>query len=105
QVLEFARLLGAQDPRAVWKLPIADADRALARDVGLPARRPHVVLSIGASEPSKRWFAPGFARLIELLAARNAVPVLIGGGSADERALADGIRALTRAPFVDAAGR
>lgn len=105
QVLEFARLLGVPEPRAVWRLPVTDADRGVARAVGLPGERPHVVISIGASEPSKRWFAPGFARLIDLLSDAGAVPVLIGGPSPDERALADDIRQLARRPFRDAAGQ
>lgn len=105
QVLEFARLLGVPDARAVWRLPITDADREVARAIGLPAARRHVVVSIGASEPSKRWFAPGFARLLELLHAAGAVPVLIGGPSPEERALADDIRGMVRVSFKDAAGQ
>ena len=105
QVLEFARLMGVPEPKATWRLPVTDADRAVAREAGLPAERPHVVVSIGASEPSKRWFAPGFARLIELLHARGAAPVLIGGPGADETKLAGEIRALCRAPFRDVAGK
>lgn len=105
QVLEFAKLLGVPDAKARWRLPITDADRAVANELGLTPERPHVAVCIGASEPSKRWFAPGFARLMDLLSAAGAVPVLLGGPSPDERALADDIRRLTRLPFKDAAGR
>lgn len=103
QVLEFAKLVGVPDARAVWRLPITDADRAVARQLNLSSERPHVAVCIGASEPAKRWFAPGFARVMDLVAEAGGVPVLIGGPSPTERAVADDIRKLARRPFKDAA--
>ncbi|MBI4858950.1 MAG: glycosyltransferase family 9 protein [Candidatus Riflebacteria bacterium] len=105
QLLEFPALLGVERPVADWTIPIRDADRGLARQLGLPAGSPHVVVFIGASEPAKRWFAPGFARLIEGLAARGAVPVLAGGPSSIERELAREIGALCRVPYLDAVAK
>jgi len=105
QVMEFSSLLGLEAPKARWSLPIRDSDRRLARALGLPARRPHVVVCVGGSEPSKRWFAAGFARLLGELSRRLGVPVLLGGHSEVEKAFAEEIRGLTKAPYLDACGR
>lgn len=102
QVLEFATYLGAPRAAPRWNLAITETDRTFARGLGLPGTRPHVVVSLGSTEESKRWTPPGFARLLDQLSQRGAVAVLSGGPSPAEQHLAAQVRGLARSPFVDA---
>ena len=60
---------------------------------------------VGTSKPEKNWNAAGYARVLEELESRwKLQPVLVGGPSPVERALADRILALTSARPVDCLG-
>jgi heptosyltransferase I len=61
---------------------------------------------VGTSKPAKNWTAEGYARVLEALESDFGLrPVLVGGPAPAERAMADRVRALTRATtVVDALG-
>jgi heptosyltransferase I len=60
---------------------------------------------VGTSKPEKNWNAVGYARLLEELEARWRLrPLLVGGPSPIERALADEILSLTGAHPLDCLG-
>lgn len=79
---ELMRAAGINAVPGLPELPVADADRTLARDwllrQGLGGR-PMILLHAGASaaHPEKCW--PGFAALAAALQERGVTPIAIGG--------------------------
>lgn len=105
--MDFARLLGVDDTRLAWDLPIPEAARGEARR--LSGEGDYVVISPCANprlRNFRNWSAQGYATLIEHLWTQHGLKsVLTGGGSVQEREMGERIRALAAAESViDAIG-
>ncbi len=104
-MLEFARALGAETDGIDRAPPIADADRAFARE-HQPQAGHAVLISPCSSHPERNWSADRYAAIADHVAERHGRPViLVGGPSAIERTMADGIRALADHPVIDLVGK
>jgi heptosyltransferase I len=105
QYFEFLEHLGVDPHPAVWDLPITVDERAAQRAFFAALDRPACAVVVGTSKREKDWDAPGYARVLEALEAEHGMqPILVGGPSPTERALADRILHLTRARPLDLLG-
>ena len=89
---------GSGSPRSPTPNPQFPAPSTGARAI------PYVVLHPGAGDPRRRWPLERFARVAEFVHARFGRAVVVGG-SRDEQALAERLRALSRVPVLDVAGQ
>ncbi|MBY6205107.1 glycosyltransferase family 9 protein [Halomonas denitrificans] len=104
-MLEFARVLGA-DPEGIDRAPpIDDTDREFAR-THQPDPGRAVLISPCSSHPQRNWSADRYAAIADHVIERHGRPViLVGGPSAIERTMADGIKAWAKRPLVDLVGQ
>jgi heptosyltransferase-2 len=80
-----------------------EAARSVLAEAGLSNARSLLAVNLGATRPQKRWFASSFAAALDEL--EDVSCVLIGAG-ADDAALAEKVRTLTkRAKPVNLVGR
>jgi heptosyltransferase I len=105
QYFEFVRWLGIDPEPVVWNLRLSEREReaqaAFFERLGAPA----CAVVVGTSKPKKNWTPEGYARVLEEIERTHGLrPVLVGGPSALERALADAVLERTRADVVDALG-
>ncbi len=105
QYFEFVRWLGIDPEPITWGLRLTDAEReaqaAFFERLGGPA----CAVVVGTSKPKKNWDPEGYARVLEQIERTHGLrPVLVGGPSPVERALADAVLERTRANAVDALG-
>lgn len=105
--MDFARLLGVEDTRPRWDLPIPEAARHEARR--LTGEAAYALISPCANprlRNFRNWSAEGYASVIEHLWSQHGLKsVLTGGGSVQEREMGERIRALVDAEAViDAIG-
>ncbi|HXJ37448.1 MAG TPA: glycosyltransferase family 9 protein [Candidatus Eisenbacteria bacterium] len=111
----FARLtrpLGVTGPLPECRLPLADAERAKARDflakAGVaPDHFPIVAIHLGIGMnfyrvALKRWDPANFAALADALAERHGAAVVFTGQGAEERDLIAEARRRMRRPAIDA---
>jgi heptosyltransferase I len=105
QYLEFVEHLGIDPHPAVWDIPIGDREReAQARFFGA-LDRPACAVVVGTSKPQKNWHPKRYARVLDEIEQRWKLrPVLVGGPSPVERAIADEVLARTRARVIDCLG-
>ena len=105
QYFEFLAHLGI-DPRPVeWRLPFPAADRAAQGAWFGRLERPACAVVAGTSKPAKNWAPDRYARLLEHLYGDFGLqPVLVGGPSPMERAVADAVKGLVRVPVLDELG-
>ena len=106
--LDLVATVGARthDERLSMRVPSAArarVERLLAR-LGVDEVRPWLVIHPGASAPSRRYPAEGFAAVAGQLARADGWQVVFNG-SADERPLVDQIRAAMGAPSWSLAGQ
>ena len=105
QYFEFLEHLGIDPHPAVWNLHIPDEEREAQAAFFARLERPACAVVVGTSKPEKNWNAPGYARLLDELERRwKLQPILVGGPSRVERAMADRILALTQARPLDCLG-
>lgn len=105
QYFEFLDHLGVEAHPPIWDLPITDAERGEQQAFFAQLERPACAVVVGTSKPEKNWDAERYARVLEALERDHGLqPLLVGGPSADERAIADRILALTRARPIDLLG-
>jgi heptosyltransferase I len=105
QYFEFLEHLGIDPHPAVWDIPISEAERAAQRDFFAALDRPACAVVVGTSKRDKNWEPEGYARVLEALEREHGLqPLLVGGPSPVERALADRILRLTRARPLDLLG-
>ncbi|HSR42730.1 MAG TPA: glycosyltransferase family 9 protein [Longimicrobiales bacterium] len=105
QYFEFLEHLGIDPHPARWDLPISPREREEQAAFFADRDRPVCAVVVGTSKEEKNWNAEGYAAVLDEMARRHdLLPVLVGGPSAVERAMAD--RILERARFspVDALG-
>lgn len=105
QYLEFVDYLGVEHGPAQWGLPFTDEQREeQARFFGT-VDRPVCAVVVGTSKTAKNWTAEGYATVCEdLQSNRGLQPVLVGGPSPAERAIADQVLAMTRSSPIDTLG-
>lgn len=106
--LDVVRSLGCKVDKAVFSVGITEKDEDLAKKLmaqaGASIENPYVVLAVGTNWPNKRWPTKYFAQLVDWLYNKNIIPVIIGGGSVDER-LAGEIAAAAQIPPVNLVGK
>jgi heptosyltransferase I len=101
QYLEFADHLGIPR-RYEWPLPIGPAERAAQAAFYAARRAPLAALVVGTSRSAKEWPAERWARLAESLHGEMAYEVcIVGSDSPSERARAEEVVGLSRAPILD----
>jgi heptosyltransferase I len=105
QYFEFLEHLGIDPHPAVWDLPIGAEERAAQRAFFASLDHPACAVVVGTSKPAKNWDPAGYARVCDALEREHGLqPILVGGPSPAERAIADRILALTRARVLDRVG-
>jgi ADP-heptose:LPS heptosyltransferase len=77
--------------------------RELLAEVGVAG--PFVVMNAGAGWATKRWPAPSFAQVIDLLHGRGVQSVLIGGKSKADQDAAGEVLARCQHPAIDLLGK
>jgi len=103
QYFEFLRHLGIDPEPVEWRLAPTDEERAAQRDFFQGLARPAAALVVGTSKPGKNWLPERWARLAAALYDDFGLqPVIVGGPSAAERAVADAIVQGAGVPVVDA---
>jgi heptosyltransferase I len=105
QYFEFLEYVGVDPHPVAWGLSLSESEQeAQARFFGA-LDRPACAVVVGTSRADKNWEAEGYARVLERLESEHGLrPLLVGGPSRAERAIADRVLALTRAQVVDALG-
>ncbi len=105
QYFEFVRHLGIDPEPVTWGLGLTDAERAAQATFFERLEGPACAVVVGTSKPKKNWTPDGYARVLEEIEGTHGLrPVLVGGPSPVERALADAVLERTRADVVDALG-
>ena len=105
QYFEFLDYLGVDPEPVEWGVPISRESRAAQRAFFDGLDRPAAAVVVGTSKAEKNWTADGYARVMDALEADFGLrPVIVGGPSAVERAMADAILDRTRAHVVDTLG-
>lgn len=91
--LKFADVLGIQEKKICWNLPILEEDRQIAKQL-LPKERPILVINPAASKPERSWPTERYITLIQEAQKRWPVNiVLTGGPGAFDKSLGEAIEA------------
>jgi len=98
--LEFLEYLGIDASAPRWELAFTDDERRERERFFATLGRPAVALVVASSNPEKDWPAERYARVAEHVAAHGLVPLLVGGPSARERAVAAAIADASRVPVT-----
>jgi heptosyltransferase I len=105
QYLEFLEHLGVPPEPITWGITFTESERESQRAFFGSLDRPACAVVVGTSKREKNWSPEGYARVLEEIDAMHGLcPVLVGGPSATERAMADEIGRRTRAKPVDMLG-
>jgi heptosyltransferase I len=84
--LSFSAQLGADISEVDWSLPLAEADRAWAREQLKHLPRPLIAIHPFASKPERNWLFERYAKVIQAAVGTwHAGFVLTGGNSPTER--------------------
>ncbi|HET6433911.1 glycosyltransferase family 9 protein [Dyella sp.] len=95
----FCEPLGLKQTQVRWDIPVPDADRAWAQ-AQWPDDLPVLLVSPTSSHALRNWRTERYAAVIDHALARHWRVALVGGPSAQERAMADAVlAACTRAPL------
>ncbi|HEY8393548.1 MAG TPA: glycosyltransferase family 9 protein [Thermaerobacter sp.] len=98
--------VGARPDGLHMELYTGPAEKARARELLAPLRRPVVAMHAGADHfPAKRWPPERFAELAERLAARFGASVVLVGGPDDVPLSAEIARRVRAVPLLDLTGR
>lgn len=105
QYFEFLHALGIDEHPVEWGIDFTEGEREAQRAFFDTVDRPACAVVVGTSKLEKNWTPAGYARVLEVVEREHGLrPVLVGGPSAIERAIADEVIALTGADVVDALG-
>ena len=105
QYFEFLEHLGIDPEPVEWRIPFSDKERAAQRAFFARLERPALAVVAATSKQEKNWPPEKYARVLEAAHADlGLLPVLVGGPAPVEREAAARIRALARAPVLDALG-
>ncbi|MBU6249261.1 MAG: glycosyltransferase family 9 protein [Xanthomonadaceae bacterium] len=100
----FCEPLGLKQTEVRWDIPVAEADRAWAREQ-LPGERATLLVSPTSSHVLRNWRAERYAAVIDHAMDRGWRVALVGGPSGPERAFADAVLAACRHPPLDLTGK
>jgi heptosyltransferase I len=100
----FCEPLGLKQSQVRWNIPIPDEALAWAAEQ-LPGDTPTLLVSPTSSHALRNWRAERYAAVIDHANARGWRVALVGGPSADERAMADAVLASCRHPPLDLTGK
>jgi heptosyltransferase I len=105
QYFEFLDYLGVNPAPVTWALSFSEQERRTQAEFFATLERSACAIVVGTSKAKKNWSPEGYARLLEAIEADyGLVPVIVGGASATERAIAERILAKTGARVVNALG-
>lgn len=105
QYFEFLAWLGVDPEPVEWRIELSDQEQAEQAAFFGEIDAPTCAVVVGTSKPEKNWRADGYARVLEEIEQVHGLrPVLVGGPSAVERAMADEILSRTSATVVDTLG-
>jgi len=105
QYLEFLEYLGVAPEPVTWDIRFSGAERSAQRIFFEGLDRPACAVVVGTSKLEKNWNADGYARVLEGVERSHGLrPVLVGGPSQIERAIADDVMSRTDARVVDMLG-
>jgi heptosyltransferase I len=105
QYFEFLEHLGLDPEPVQWGLDFTEKERLRQADFFDAIDRPVCAVVVGTSKPEKNWNAEGYARVLEEIESRHGLqPVLVGGPSSTERALADAVISETGAGVLNELG-
>jgi heptosyltransferase I len=99
--LEFLDYLGIEGYRPEWRIAFSGEERAEQGRFFAALGRPAVAFVVASSNPEKDWPAASFARVMEHVARRGLRPLIVGGPSPRERAVAVAITATCRAEVAN----
>ncbi|HEX9109224.1 MAG TPA: glycosyltransferase family 9 protein, partial [Longimicrobiales bacterium] len=103
QYFEFLHHLGVDPEPVEWGLALTEEERAAQGDFFQGLDRPAVALVVGTSKPEKNWLPERWTRLAAALYRDHRLqPVIVGGPSPAERAVADIIVRDAGVPVVQA---
>jgi len=100
----FCEPLGLKQREVRWDIPVAEEAHAWAAQ-NLPGDRPTLLVSPTSSHALRNWDSERYAKVMDHAAAKGWRVVLVGGPSANERAMADRILAATRHAPLDLTGK
>lgn len=100
----FCEPLGLKQITVRWDIPIPDDAHAWAAEQ-LPGDQPTLLVSPTSSHALRNWLPERYAAVMDHAAARDWRVVLIGGPSANERAMADAVLAACRHTPLDLTGK
>ena len=101
QFFEFVDYLGVTDYPVAWDFGFTETEKAERDSFFGALDAPAVTFVVASSSPDKDWPADRCARAVDHVARKGLVPVLIGGPSPREKALAEEIcRLSTATPVV-----
>ena len=105
QYFEFLHAVGIDERPVTWDLGFDEEERAAQRTFFADIDGPACAVVVGTSKLEKNWSPEGYARVLEVMEREHGLrPVIVGGPSAVERAIADEVMVETRAHVVDALG-
>lgn len=105
QYLEFLDALDVSSEPVTWGLDFSEPERKAQRSFFDGLDRPACAVVLGTSKREKNWSVDGYVEVVEALDTRFGLrPVLVGGPSSTERAMADTVLRSVSCTVVDALG-
>jgi heptosyltransferase I len=105
QYFEFLEHLGVDPHPARWEIPISAEERADQEAFFSRQDRPICAVVVGTSKVEKNWTPEGYAAVLDRIDRDHGLqPVLVGGPSTIERAMADRVLELTTCAPLDLLG-
>jgi len=105
QYFEFLAALGIDPEPVEWKLGPWPDERPWQTEFYSTLDRPAAAIVVAASDPDRNWLADRWARVADALHEQHGLqPLLVGGPSEAERAIADAIARRARVPVRQALG-
>lgn len=105
QYFEFLHFLGVEEAPVEWRLTFSEAERERQAAFFRTMERPVCAVVVSTSKREKNWDADGYARVLEEVESTYGMtPVLVGGPSPVERAIANAVLGATTATVIDELG-
>lgn len=105
QYFEFLEYLGVDPEPVSWGLRFTEEEKASQSTFFEDLGRRACAVVLSASNARRNWTPAGYARVLEAVDSEHGLrPVLVGGPSPVERAMADEVLAQTGAGVVDTIG-